>query len=117
MNNENKFNLDFDYNNLIRNTKINDNTINIANLIMNNTFYESPLYDKIEFGNKIDWGYQHSKGSNTYQLYLHSLNMISFLTDAYLVSTDVKYLEKANSILKDWQAYNISNCKVKKNYV
>lgn len=117
MNNENKFNLDFDYNNLIRNTKINDNTINIANLIMNNTFYESPLYDKIEFGNKIDWGYQHSKGSNTYQLSLHSLNMISFLTDAYLVSTDVKYLEKANSILKDWQAYNISNCKVKKNYV
>ncbi len=112
-----KFNLNFDYNNLIKNTKINSSTIDIANLIMNNTFYESPQYDKIEFGDKIKWDYQHFTAANSYQLYIHSLNMISYLTDAYLVSKDIKYLKKAYSILKDWQEYNKSNCKVKKNYV
>lgn len=112
-----KINISFNYNNLIRNTTINSSTVDIANLIMNNTFYESPQYDKIEFGDKIQWDYQHSKSANSYQLYIHSLNMISYLTDAYLVSKDIKYLNKAYSILIDWQLYNKSNCKVKKNYV
>jgi len=117
MNLKNKLNLNFDYNNLIRNTKINNRTLDIANLIMNNTFYESPQLDKIEFGEKIDWNYQHPKSANSYQLYLHSLNLISYLTDAYLVSKEVKYLKKAYLILKDWQSYNKTYCKVKKNYV
>jgi len=117
MNKNNKLNLNFDYNNLIRNTKINNNTIDIANLIMNNTFYESPQLDKIEFGEKIDWNYHHSKSANSYQLYLHSLNLISYLTDAYLVSKEVKYLKKAYSILEDWILYNKSQCREKKDYV
>ena len=112
-----KLNLNFDYNNLIKNTKINSSTVDIANLIMDNTFYEAPQYDKIEFGNKIKWDYQHSTSANSYQIYIHSLNMISYLTDAYLVSKDIKYLKKAYSILRDWQAYNQTYCKVKKNYV
>lgn len=113
----NYLNVNFDYNILPRNTKIADNTIEVADLIMKNTFFESPQLDTIEFGKKFNWDYQHSNSANTYQLYLHSLNTISFLTDAYLVSKDIKYLNKAYSILKDWQGYNKTYCKEKKIYV
>src|SRR5699024_2338264 len=56
----------------------------------------------VSFEAEINWRFQHPNSSNTYQLYLHCLNVISTLTDAYHETNELKYLYKAHQILLDW---------------
>ncbi|WP_374017414.1 alginate lyase family protein [Paenibacillus thiaminolyticus] len=95
-------------NKILKTTHINNNTIKIADLILDNQFYLFAGLDVIPFNNRIDWNYQHYKQGSSYQLYLHALYPISFLVNAYEVSKCVKYLEKSLHIIEDWSQFEQS---------
>lgn len=91
-----------DTENLIKTTKISSKTIEIANGIVDNKFFFLSSLEKINFGEKINWNYQHNNAANTYQLYIQTLNVISYLCDAYVESREEVYLYKAYDLLLDW---------------
>ncbi len=94
---------------LIKTTKINQKTIQIGNGILQNEFFFLGNLEKIKFEADIDWNYQHSNAANTYQLYIHTLNVVSYLCDAYVESNDDIYLYKAYSLILDWILYSKTN--------
>lgn len=57
---------------------------------------------------KIDWDITFTKSPGTFQLYLQALNPISYLTRAYRISNEEKYLETAEQIIKEWMIYEKS---------
>ena len=103
-------------NNLLKLTSCGPNSENIANIILGGDFYHSSGLDVFHLGDSINWNYKHRNSANTYQLYLHSLNLISYLCNGYEVSKNKKYLTKAKDILVQWIAFNNSKRK-KSNYV
>ena len=90
-------------------TGIKRNTVQIANQILANQFYFSKSMDIIDFSPTIDWNYQHNKNKNSYQLYLHALHSLSYLTNAFEETGDLRYLEKGKQILTSWRKYEATN--------
>lgn len=87
---------------LIKATQINTKTLEIADGIMNNEFFFLSSLEKIKFGDIIDWNYEHNNAANTYQLYIQTLNVISYLCDGYVKSKEKLYLYKAYNLLLNW---------------
>ncbi|WP_190279403.1 heparinase II/III domain-containing protein [Ornithinibacillus gellani] len=87
---------------LIRTTSFNGKTLENAEGILKNDFFIMNNLEIVSFEAEINWRFQHPNSSNTYQLYLHCLNVISTLTDAYHETNELKYLYKAHQILLDW---------------
>lgn len=96
-------------NSLITITSPNKNTLKNAELILNNKFFLRSNLDVIDFTPNIDWNYTHNKAAKTYQLYLHALDMISVLCDAFTMNKDDSYLRKAIEIIYDWSDFKNTN--------
>ncbi|AQM60684.1 heparinase II/III domain-containing protein [Clostridium baratii] len=99
------------YDNIIRLTKINKYTLEIAeNIINHNKYRVATNLEDIYFeeGN-INWDYKHNINSNSYLLYLHSLSIVSYLVNAYEKEFKKKYLVKAKEIVESWMDYNENN--------
>lgn len=79
-----------------------------ANDILNGKYKLQNGLDIIEFNKLPDWNYKHSNSSNTYQLYLHTLNFITSLVRAYIKNQDVKYIVLAKSIVDSWIKENLN---------
>lgn len=94
---------------LVTTTMFNKYTLERANQALNNHFFLMNNLDMIEFRDGIDWNYQHHVSSNTYQLYLHCLNVVSLLCDAFQETKDKVYVLKAYEILLDWANYDKTN--------
>jgi len=63
--------------------------------------------EAIVFKDNIDWNYTHVTNSRTYQVYLHSLNIIKDFVQMYLSSNNEKYLMQAVELIKDWYKKNM----------
>lgn len=63
--------------------------------------------DEIKFDRTPNWNYSHKISSNTYQLYLHTLNFNNSLVKKYIKSNDVKYIIKAKYIIEEWIKFNL----------
>ena len=100
--------------NLIKITSCGNDSEKIANLIYSGKFYQSDGLDVFNLGNNINWNYKHQNSSNTYQLYMHSLNLISFLCNGFELNKNKKYLIKAKNILHQWVNFDNSNSKKSK---
>lgn len=74
--------------------------------ILNGVYPIHQGLDKIYFNQKIDWSYKHKISSNTYQLYLHTLNFTKSLVYTYIETGDVRYIKKAKNIFEDWIIHN-----------
>ena len=86
------------YEYLPRTVRKNDSkkTVEIAEKILNDFFYESDFLDSFFMGEKYkNFSYIHSRAANSYQLYIHCLNVITFLCDAYVITKKTEYLDKA----------------------
>lgn len=57
----------------------------------------------------LDWNMTFSDSANTYQLYLQSLNSTIYLTRAYELKKETKYLDFAKEFIKEWDKYRKSN--------
>ena len=92
-------------------------TLEIADKILENYFFENNEMEMVYMGDNYDnWTYKHETSANTYQLYIHSLDVITYLVDAYLINNKKKYLQKAYEILISWDKYNKEFCKKKKRF-
>ncbi|SFK18369.1 Heparinase II/III N-terminus [Halobacillus dabanensis] len=91
---------------LIKITNVNRKSTDIGNQILRNNFFIKNGLDSIDFSEGINWDYEHGASGNTYQLYLQSLNVLSYLLNAFEQSSNLKYLLKAHEITESWIAYN-----------
>lgn len=62
--------------------------------------------DPIKFNNLIDWNYKHADNARTYQVYLHSLNIVKDFVQMYLKTNEKKYLKEARNIIINWYNKN-----------
>lgn len=69
-------------------------------------FYLFRGADVLEFKDGIDWEYQHSHSVSTYQVYLHSLDLVNVLCHQYKKTKEASLLEKALAILSSWLEYD-----------
>ena len=76
--------------------------------IIEDKFYLFKDADILDFKKGINWEYEHSHSVTTYQLYLHSLDIITFLCNQYKATKDVQLLEKSLEILNNWIEYDNS---------
>lgn len=65
---------------------------------------DTPEYD-ITKVNELDWNMQVGSLPNTYQLYLQALNPVVFLTTAYEMTQEIKYLDLAYEFINSWTLY------------
>ena len=78
-----------------------------ADLLMN-----GELYIDINIGQtfsysmeNLDWNMEVTQSPATYQLYLQSLGMIKFLSNASLVTGDSRYIDLAEQFIGSWFEY------------
>lgn len=64
--------------------------------------FSEPYICNIE---QIEWDVAFSESPGTFMLYLQALNPVSYLTQAYYISGDIKYLDVGQSIIKQWIQY------------
>lgn len=66
-------------------------------MIAGNIHVLGTFSDTLRFENaaEIDWDAQVSNSPNTFQLYLQCLNPVAFLTRAYQLTNDERYLDLA----------------------
>lgn len=98
-----EYNIQFD--NLIKINNTGNNTIKYADMILENYFFLRSNLDIVDFSQGLDWDYKHNVGANTYQLYLHSLEPVSTLLNAFILTKKEVYLSKALEILLSWNNY------------
>ena len=80
----------------------------VSDLLSEEKFYLFKGADILDFKNGINWEYQHSHSTATYQVYLHSLDMITYLCNQYKKTKETWLLEKSLKILKSWIEYDYS---------
>jgi hypothetical protein len=86
-----------------------EHILSFANRLMEGYLVvEDSLYDEaIEFdAHKIDWDMQVTSSPNTFSLWLHTLNPVYYLSNAYVQTGNNKYIELAEVILNSWLQYD-----------
>ncbi|WP_411843721.1 heparinase II/III family protein [Salinicoccus sp. HZC-1] len=73
-----------------------------SELALRNKFVFFGKFDPVKFESKIDWNYKHHHARATYQVYLHCLHMVRYLTNSYLKTQELKYLDKAKETIQEW---------------
>lgn len=73
-----------------------------SDLALENEFIFFGKFDSVKFDNEINWNYKHNHARATYQVYLHCLHMVRYLTNSYLVKKEEKYLIKAKEVIEQW---------------
>ncbi|MEY8559715.1 heparinase II/III family protein [Jeotgalicoccus halotolerans] len=76
--------------------------IKVSNLLLDNKLRVKKDFDDIDITNGINWEYQHDVNAKTYQVYLHSLNILKSLVITSKELDDSRYLEAAEEHLKEW---------------
>lgn len=64
---------------------------------------------------ELDWNVLYTDAPATFQLYLQCLNPIVYLTKAYELTNDKKYLKKAETFLLSWNEYRKDEELIKNN--
>lgn len=69
---------------------------------LENEFVFFGKFDSVKFNDNINWNYKHNHARATYQVYLHCLHMVRYLTNSYLVKNEDRYIEKAKEVIVEW---------------
>ena len=82
-------------------------SIEIANdLVNNNEIYLLRYWDSFVYDEEtLDWS-EDPYSDDTWVFYFHSLRMVSFLMNAYELSSNITYLEKAQWFIESWVEHN-----------
>ena len=82
-------------------------SLKIANLVFEDRFVFDQGLDEVKFpAGKLDWDFDRPSAKNSYHLWMHSLNTVSYLCNAHETTGNKKYLERALAVLQDWIAYS-----------
>lgn len=71
-------------------------------LYYNNQLVIKKGFDVIDISEGIDWDYKHNHNANTYQTYLHSLNIISDFVSIGSTSTDKELFKLGRILILNW---------------
>ncbi|MEK4055167.1 alginate lyase family protein [Paenibacillus sp. FSL F4-0087] len=90
--------------------------IDYADALLNDNLF---VNDKINSGvqilyniDNIDWNISATKSPNTFSLYLQTLRPIYYLSKAYTLTSDDKYLDAADKFVLSWGEYAQSKAKL-----
>lgn len=72
-------------------------------LVVEVSFYDEAIQFKTD---QIDWNMQVTDSPNTFSLWLHTLNPIYYLANAYVQNGNIEYMNLADNILNSWLDYN-----------
>lgn len=100
---------------LNKQVQLGNSYLTLSEKIINGEYKLQKNLDTITFNSDPDWDYQHLISSNTYQLYLHTLNFNNDLVKSYIATKEVKYIVKSKNILESWIKNNI-NSELKRQY-
>lgn len=86
-------------------------SIEFANkLIRNELVVNEKIPDNVQYDiNNIDWNITATTSPNTFSLYLQTLRPIYYLSKAYLVTNDIRYLNYADKFVDSWTDYEQSS--------
>ena len=93
----------------VKRTPANNATIAIADKLINSNeifllkYWDPFIYDE----DKLDWS-EDPFDDRTWQFYFHSLRMVSYLINAYELTGESVYLEKARWFIESWIEHNPS---------
>ncbi|WBW96624.1 alginate lyase family protein [Oceanirhabdus sp. W0125-5] len=90
---------------VFKRTNPNNSSIRIANLIINDKIYLCNIWREVDLGSNLRWNENPFK-DNSWQLYYHSLRMISFLVNAFEINYKLIYLKKAKWFIESWWSIN-----------
>lgn len=76
--------------------------INVSNLLLKDKLRVKKDFDDIDITNGVNWKYQHNSNAKTYQVYLHSLNILKSLVITSKALEDNTYLAVAEKHLNEW---------------
>ncbi|MGN7299107.1 heparinase II/III domain-containing protein [Ferdinandcohnia sp. SAFN-114] len=77
----------------------NKDCLQAAKNITNKNAYAIPPFGTIQYPNLIDWD---DNRSRAYSRLIHGFTFLGCLTDAFVNTGDIKYLEKGMALIKDW---------------
>lgn len=90
---------------VFKRTSPSNGSIEIANLNLDNKVYLHSNWEPYEFEDELKWT-ENPYNHRTWQFYFHSLRMVSYLVNAYEVTNNLEYLEKAKWYIESWIAVN-----------
>lgn len=86
---------------IFKRTKISDDSVDIAKKILNQEWLIYRAWPTIKFDKEITWK-EDPFNNGTWCFYLHSLDVISYLMNAYEIDANNDYLNKAKEIIESW---------------
>lgn len=92
---------------LFKRTEPNDSTLEIADMILNNHIYLFKTWEPFKFDGELNWE-EDPFNDKTWKFYLHEIRMVSFLSNAYEITKNMKYLIKARWFIESWMKKNPS---------
>ena len=95
------------------------NTLEAAEELMSGKLYVDLWFDeRMDYSiDNLDWNVQYSKAPTTHQLYLQGLTPVAYLTGAYVIKGDAKYIELAIKIFYNWNVFSKSDESKKNEYI
>lgn len=92
---------------ITKRTAISDKTLLYADTILKGDLFVSPIYPAYKTTAPITWKEDPYKNT-TWRLYYQSMNALSYLTNAYEVTKDTKYLSYGFSMIQSFWKVNYS---------
>jgi hypothetical protein len=92
---------------LFKRTLPDQSSLQFANLIMDNKIFLFKIWEPYSFEGSLTWTEDPYK-DKTWKFYLHCLRMVSFLTNGYEMTKDLRYLRKAEWFINSWMEHNPS---------
>ena len=90
----------------VKRTTPNSKSIELAeNLVEKNEIYLMRYWEVFTFDGELAWD-EDPFNDWTWQFYFHSLRMVSHLLNAYEMSSNISYLEKAQWFIESWMEHN-----------
>ncbi|NEX80250.1 hypothetical protein G4Z05_15575 [Bacillus thermocopriae] len=90
---------------LFKRTLPNQSSLQSADLILDNKIFLFKIWEPYSFKGNLSWTEDPYK-DKTWKFYLHCLRMVSFLTNGYEMTKDLKYLKKAVWFITSWMEFN-----------
>ena len=96
----------YDSHEYVKRTSPHSNSIMWAeNLVENNEIYLMRYWEVFVYDGDLEWN-EDPFDDWTWQFYFHSLRMVSHLLNAYELSSNITYLEKAQWFIESWMEHN-----------
>lgn len=92
---------------IFKRTQPNSKSISIGNKLVNNELYVGRFWPAYKFNAPLTWK-EDPYHDRTWSFYLHSLDMVGYLMNAYEIDPKQAYLEKAKWYIESWMTANPS---------